>query len=77
MKNVWRVALAGPCRWCRRRQAAAAIQSITSSQQAGSDVIRIDLSEALPVVPAGFVVQAPPRIAIDLPGVTSQPKARR
>ncbi len=76
MKNVWRVALAGlslslvsPLTW-----AAAAIQSITSSQQAGSDVIRIDLSEALPVVPAGFVVQAPPRIAIDLPGVTSQLK---
>ena len=56
---------------------AAAIQSITSSQQAGSDVIRIDLSEALPVVPAGFVVQAPPRIAIDLPGVTSQPQEAR
>ena len=76
MKKVWRVALASlslslvsPLTW-----AAAAIQSITSSQQAGSDVIRIDLSEPLAVVPAGFVVQAPPRIAIDLPGVTSQLK---
>ncbi|HET8871862.1 MAG TPA: type IV pilus secretin PilQ [Aquabacterium sp.] len=76
MKNAWRIALAGlslslvsPLTW-----AAAAIQSITSSQQAGSDVVRIDLSEALPVVPAGFVVQAPPRIAIDLPGVASQLK---
>jgi len=76
MKKVWRVALASlslslvsPLTW-----AAAAIQSITSSQQAGADVIRIDLSEPLAVVPAGFVVQAPPRIAIDLPGVTSQLK---
>ncbi|MDE2592670.1 MAG: type IV pilus secretin PilQ [Burkholderiales bacterium] len=76
MKKVWRVALASlslslvsPLTW-----AAAAIQSITSSQQAGSDVIRIDLTEALPVVPAGFVVQAPPRIAIDLPGVSSHLK---
>ena len=69
----WRVLLAGlslalvsPMTW-----AAAAIQSITSSQQAGSDVVRIELSEPLALVPAGFVVQAPPRIAIDLPGVTS------
>ena len=47
------------------------IQSINSSQQAGSEVVRIELSQALPAVPAGFTVQAPPRIAIDLPGVTS------
>ncbi|WP_290677683.1 type IV pilus secretin PilQ [Aquabacterium sp.] len=69
----WRVALAGlslamisPLTW-----AAAAIQAITSSQQAGADVIRIDLSEPLATVPAGFVVQTPPRVAIDLPGVTN------
>ena len=48
-----------------------AIQNITSSQQAGAEVIRVELSEALAAVPAGFTVQAPPRIAIDLPGVTS------
>ena len=46
-----------------------AIQSITSSQQAGSEVVRIELSEALPAVPTGFSIQQPPRIAIDLPGV--------
>ncbi|MCU0769548.1 MAG: AMIN domain-containing protein, partial [Burkholderiaceae bacterium] len=45
------------------------IQSITSSQQAGTDVVRIELAEALPALPAGFVVQAPPRVAIDLPNV--------
>ena len=46
-----------------------AIQSINSTQQAGSEVVRIELSEALTSVPAGFTIQAPPRIAIDLPGV--------
>jgi len=71
--NVWRLALAGltlasvsSLSW-----AAAVVQAITSSQQGGSDVVRVELSEALSAVPPGFVVQAPPRIAIDLPGVTS------
>jgi type IV pilus assembly protein PilQ len=46
-----------------------AVQSINSSQQAGSEVVRIELSEPLATVPAGFAVQTPPRIALDLPGV--------
>ena len=46
-----------------------AIQSINSTQQAGSEVVRIELTEALTSIPAGFTIQAPPRIAIDLPGV--------
>ncbi len=46
-----------------------AIQSISSTQQAGSEVVRIELSEPLAAVPTGFTIQAPPRIAIDLPGV--------
>ncbi|MDP3082457.1 MAG: type IV pilus secretin PilQ [Rubrivivax sp.] len=45
------------------------IQSITSSQQAGTEVVRIELSEPLAAVPGGFSIQSPPRIAIDLPGV--------
>ena len=48
-----------------------AIQSVTSSQQAGTEVVRIELSEPLAAVPNGFAVQAPPRIAIDLPGVSN------
>lgn len=48
-----------------------AIQSINSSQQGGVDVVRVELSQALGAVPAGFAVQTPPRIAIDLPGVGS------
>lgn len=49
--------------------AQTAIQSINSSLQAGAEVIRIELSEPLTALPKGFVVQTPPRIAIDLPGV--------
>ncbi len=48
-----------------------AIQSIDSTQQAGSEVVRIELAQPLAAVPAGFTIQTPPRIAIDLPGVTS------
>ncbi len=51
--------------------AQSVIQSITSSQQSGSEIVRIELSEALTTVPTGFAIQAPPRIAIDLPGVGS------
>ena len=51
--------------------AQGVIQSITSSQQSGSEVVRIEMSEALTAIPAGFAIQAPPRIAIDLPGVGS------
>ncbi len=46
-----------------------AIQSVNSSQQAGSEVVRIELSEPLTAVPSGFTVQTPPRIALDLPNV--------
>jgi type IV pilus assembly protein PilQ len=50
-------------------RAQNAIQSITSTQQSGTEVVRIELAEPLLTVPNGFSVQAPPRIAIDLPGV--------
>ena len=45
------------------------IQSITTTQQGGFEVVRIEFSEALAALPAGFTTQAPARIAIDLPGV--------
>ncbi len=48
-----------------------AIKAITSTQQAGVEVIRIELSQPLAEVPAGFTIQTPPRIAIDLPGVNN------
>ncbi len=76
----WRAALAAVCTavaaagslvmpsvaWAQN-----AIQSITSSQQAGTEVVRIEMSQPLSAVPTGFAVQAPPRIAIDLPGVSN------
>ncbi|HQD14225.1 MAG TPA: AMIN domain-containing protein, partial [Ottowia sp.] len=53
-------------------QAESRIQAITSSIQGGTEVVKIDLSEPLPAVPAGFVVQSPARIALDFPGVGSE-----
>lgn len=72
----WRIAaavLAAAGAWLSPALALAqnAIQSVTSSQQAGTEVVRIELSEPLAAVPNGFAVQAPPRIAIDLPGVSN------
>jgi type IV pilus assembly protein PilQ len=48
-----------------------AIRSINSMQQAGVDVLRIELAQPLTELPKGFTVQTPPRIAIDLPGVSN------
>ena len=45
------------------------IQSVTGSVQNGAEVIRIDLSEPLAALPAGFSIQTPARIALDFPGV--------
>ncbi|MDH0864206.1 type IV pilus secretin PilQ [Mitsuaria sp. GD03876] len=47
------------------------IRSISATQQAGADIIRIELAKPLTEVPRGFAVQVPPRIALDLPGVSN------
>ncbi len=47
--------------------AQGAIQTITSTQSTSGEVIRVEFTEALKEVPPGFVVQSPPRIALDLP----------
>lgn len=65
--RLWTLALL--CGASFSAMAQTAIQSINGSLQAGSEVIRIELSEPLQALPKGFVVQTPPRIAIDLPGV--------
>ncbi len=54
---------------CVSALAQNTIQSINGGQQGGSEVIRVELSEPLAAIPAGFVIQTPPRVAIDLPGV--------
>ena len=51
--------------------AQTAIEAVTGSIQGGTEVIRIDLSQALTAVPAGFSIQSPARIALDFPGVTN------
>ena len=50
-------------------QGLNAIQSVAGSVQGGSEVIRIDLSEALTALPTGFSIQTPARIALDFPNV--------
>ncbi len=51
--------------------AQTAIESVSGSVQGGTEVIRIDLSQALTAVPSGFAIQSPARIALDFPGVTN------
>ena len=46
-----------------------AIQSISSTTQAGAEVVRVEFAEPLAAAPTGFAIQTPPRIAIDLPGI--------
>ena len=51
--------------------AQTAIESVTGSIQSGTEIVRIDLSQALKTIPTGFVIQSPARIALDFPGVTN------
>ncbi len=51
--------------------AQTAIEAVTGSIQGGTEVVRIDLTKELTVVPTGFAIQSPARIALDFPGVTS------
>ena len=70
----WRNRLAAFVLACAAPMVALAensIKSITSTQQAGAEVVRIELAEPLATVPNGFSVQTPPRVALDLPGVTN------
>ncbi len=52
-------------------QAQNAIQSLTGGAQGGVEVIRIETSQPLSAVPAGFAIQSPARIALDFPGVVN------
>ncbi|MEY8688500.1 MAG: type IV pilus secretin PilQ [Leptothrix sp. (in: b-proteobacteria)] len=82
MKNIaQRICTSG---WCARLVALALlsgmgsaawaqnlIKSIAGVQQGSSEVLRVELSEALPALPKGFSVQSPARVALDLPGVAN------
>lgn len=51
--------------------AQLAIEGVSSSIQGGVDIVRIELSEPLPMPPTGFATQSPARIALDFPGATN------
>ena len=63
------LALAVGVAWSGWANAENLIRAISGSQQGGGEVVRVELTEPLAAPPAGFSVQAPPRVAIDLPGV--------
>jgi len=52
-------------------RAETSIEAVTGSVQGGTEIVRIDLSEALTAPPTGFAIQSPARIALDFPGVAN------
>jgi type IV pilus assembly protein PilQ len=56
---------------CLSAFAQNVVESVTSSTQGGAEVVRIDFSQPLQAVPVGFAIQAPARIALDIPGATN------
>jgi len=67
--SVWAVVAALGCLLPSWSWAQNMIRGIQTAQQAGVEVLRVELSEPLKELPKGFTIQTPPRIAIDLPGV--------
>jgi len=47
------------------------IEAVSGSLQGGAEVIKIDLSRPLTLVPSGFTIKAPAKIALDFAGVGS------
>ena len=52
-------------------QAQTVVESVSSSIQGGVEVVRIDFSQPLTAIPTGFTIQAPARIALDIPGASN------
>jgi type IV pilus assembly protein PilQ len=52
-------------------QAQGAIESISGSIQGGVEVVKIDLTRPLSVIPAGFSIQSPATISLDFPGISN------
>jgi len=70
-RRAYRAALAVACGLPMFAWAEPAIQAIQGAQQSSGETIRIELTEPLAGLPKGFVLQTPPRIALDLPGVAN------
>lgn len=45
------------------------IEAVSGSMQSGSEVVKIDLSQALTTLPNGFSIKSPAKIALDFAGV--------
>jgi type IV pilus assembly protein PilQ len=54
-----------------KARADTVVESVTSQVQGGVEVVRIDFSQPLAAVPAGFAIQSPARIALDVPGASN------
>lgn len=65
------VFLATACFWLSTGHAQTVIEAVSGSIQGGSEVVRIDFSKELTALPSGFAIQAPARIALDFPGISS------
>jgi type IV pilus assembly protein PilQ len=61
--------LAAACPLIARAQNV--VEAVSSSIQGGVEVVRIDFSQPLQSIPAGFAIQAPARIALDVPGASN------
>ena len=57
--------------WAVSARAQSVVESVSSSIQGGVEVVRIDFSQPLQAIPAGFAIQAPARIALDVPGASN------
>ena len=51
-------------------QPAVKIESVSGTVQNGTEIVRIDLSQALAQLPGSFSVQSPARIALDFPNAS-------
>ena len=52
-------------------RAQTVVEAVSSSIQGGVEVVRIDFSQPLTGIPPGFAIQAPARIALDIPGASN------
>jgi type IV pilus assembly protein PilQ len=52
-------------------RADTVVEAVTSQVQGGVEVVRIDFSQPLAAVPAGFAIQSPARIALDVPNASN------
>ena len=75
LRRTWHVCagflLAGLAGLALTAQAQTVVESVSSSIQGGVEVVRVDFSQPLDAVPAGFAIQAPARIALDIPGASN------